>query len=95
MKKCCNGLDKIAIRFVDISSQDDSDLRLLGNMLRACNNDLLESESLQVIGFKIIEYLNRKILKDHLFWGRPLTSYSGSDKELKIDLHSLRELLKD
>lgn len=95
MKKCCNDLDRIALQFVDLSSRDDSDLRLLGNILRACSNDPLDGESLQTVGFKIIEYLDRKIIKDHYFWGRPLTYYSGSEKDLRIELYAIKELMKD
>lgn len=87
--------DKLAFKFLDASVKDDSDLRLLGNFLRSCDYELLDRESLQAIGFKIIEYLDLKIVREHVFWNRPLTSYSGSEKDLKVALYAVREMLKD
>ncbi len=95
MKKRCKLHDELVIKFLDASIKDDSDLRFLGNSLRACSYDLFDQESLQAAGFKIIEYLDLKIVKDHIFWGRPLTSFSGSEKELKIALYAAKELLRD
>ena len=87
--------DHLALKFLDASVKDDSELRLLGNFLRACDYGLLDEESLQAIGFKITEYLDLKIVREHVFWNRPLTSYSGSEKDLKVALYAIREMLKD
>ncbi len=94
-KECCPVLKDITRHFLDISSKDDSDLRLLGPALRACDYELFDQESLQTAGNKILEYLDRKIVKDHFFWARSLTSYSASDQQLKIDLFTVEKLVKD
>lgn len=90
MKKSTKPDGRTAMKFLDASVKDDSDLRLLGNLLKACSHNLLDDSSLQDIGFKIIEYLDLKIVKDHIFWGRPLTTFSGSEKELKIALYATK-----
>lgn len=95
MNKRSDCQKELAIKFLDASVKDDAELRLLGTLLRSCNYDFLDQESLIAAGSKIIEYLDLKVVKDHIFWGRPLISYSGSEADLKISLYAIKESIKN
>jgi hypothetical protein len=79
---------RMALKYCDITSAEDSKLLLIANLLLQINGPL-EKPQAQEVGNIMLEYLAKKCLTDHLILQRTLDSYPLSEIEMKAGLVSL------
>ncbi len=95
MKPCCRKFDQFAMRYQDIVCQDDYRLRMIANLLLNIQDlECFDVESLEEIAHTIDEYINRKIVREHYFFGRTLRSCTFDSVELGAEIHRVHARIK-
>jgi len=93
LKPCCKRFREISVRYQDAVFSDDYQLRMLANLL-LCVQEIegLDVESVREIGHAIDNFINRKIVREHYFFGRSLNSCTLSDTDLHAEIHRIRAI---
>lgn len=80
-------------QYTDISSNEDSKLRIIANLLMQ-SESFLEVKDTKELGHYINDYLDKKCLIDHFFWNRSLISCKFSEVEIKSMLLMFESMYK-
>ena len=95
LKPCCNKFPKVANNYIDTVFHDDYRLRMLANLLLcAKDQDCFDMESLEEIALFIEEFINRKIVREHYFFGRTLKTCTFDDADLSAEIHRVHAKMK-
>jgi len=80
-------LKQLSVKYCDLSSKNDHQLKLMSSMLLKLD-DVLEVKELKSLGEIIDTYINQKILLDHYFWGRDyrISNLGKVEVELQVGL---------
>jgi hypothetical protein len=82
--------DSKLIPYLDFSASSDKQLQLLADLLMAQTQD----GTLAEVGFVIDRYLQKKVVREHVFWGRDLRSCTLSEWEKKAEIYRIRHFLR-
>lgn len=75
--------DLKSIQYCDLATGEDLKLRLIANLLLQAGVSL-EADDAQEIGNTIRDYINKRMLLDHYFWGRAIPEkYLSEHEKLK------------
>jgi hypothetical protein len=83
-------LKQLSVKYCDLSSNNDNQLKLMSSMLLKLN-DVLEVKELKILGEIIDTYINQKILLDHYFWGRDYRISNLSKEEVDLQVGELKK----
>lgn len=87
LKPCCSKYKKFALVYQDIVIAEDERLRLLVDLLSQVNPELgFTKQGFQRIADEIQFYLDRKVVRDHYFFGRTLSECSFDAADLGAEL---------
>lgn len=96
LKPCCERFNQIALRYLDIVCHDDYTLRMIANLLVCAKEmDSLDLESVNELGHVIDEYINKKIAREHYFFGRTLRPCKLSAPDLGAEIHRVHAKFKE
>lgn len=96
LKPCCSKFSRIASQYIDIVCHDDYRLRMIANLLHcAKDQDIFDMESLEEIALLIEEFVNKKIVREHYFFGRTLRPCLFNDADLSAELHRVHATMKE
>lgn len=84
MKKERNFLSECR-EYSDLSSDNDSQARLIVSLLLNINGEL-EITELKILGKMLDDYINNKILLDHYFWKRSLSLCKYNSVEIASEI---------
>jgi hypothetical protein len=85
-----NDLKQLSVKYCDLSSKNDHQLKLISSMLLKLD-DVLEIKELKILGEVIDSYINQKILLDHYFWGRNYRISNLNKEEVKLQVALLKK----
>jgi len=81
------------LEFCDLSYDLDSRLRFLADLTQATDpQKIIFDDCLSECGHNIIEYLGRRTLLEHVFFGRSLRSVQLDDEQIKAELWRLYKI---
>ncbi|MBL7716554.1 MAG: hypothetical protein JNL01_13910 [Bdellovibrionales bacterium] len=87
MKSCCSKFQGYAIEFQDLSADNDRTLRMLSNVLLAAGiQDMFDIQTIREIGYYLEVFLNRKLVQEHVFFGRSIKGCTFSDSDLSAEI---------
>lgn len=70
------------VKYSDLSSDSDYQLQLISSLLLK-TNDILEVKEVKTLGQYLDNYLNKKIIIDHIFWMRTVDLVNLNDEEIE------------
>ncbi len=77
------------IEYCDFSSNEESRLHLIANLLLQSNSGL-EANHLNEIGFQIRRFLEIKAVLDHLIWDREIPESLMSAARLRLEVRNMQ-----
>ncbi len=86
MKPCCPKFQAFANEFVDLSADNDRSARMVANLLLCADFEKFDFQQLTEIGYFIETFLNRKLVQEHVFFGRHPRDCTFSDSDLSAEV---------
>jgi len=81
------------IEFCDLSIDLDSRLRFYADLAQAADSQkIIFDDCLAEFGHNVIEYLGRRTLLEHVFFGRSLKFVQLEDQQIKAELWRLQKI---
>jgi len=81
------------LEFCDLSHSLDSKLRLMADLTQASDSDrIIFDDSLAAIGDELIEYLDKRILLEHVFFGRSIKRVQLESQKMKAEIWRLQKI---
>ena len=81
------------IHYCDLSSNLDSKLRFFSDLAQATDPEkIIFDDCMAEFGESVIEYLGKRTLLEHVFFGRTLTRVQLEDADVKAELWRLRKI---
>lgn len=81
------------VSYCDISSEEELKLRLIGCLLSKCSEEL-DSNEVKEVGFLIVQYLQKKMVIDHYFFGRTVPKKYFSEEQRKDAISQLKNSIE-
>lgn len=81
--------------YLDLSADEDFSLRLIANLLSLLGGEeTLSSKDSHSLSALLIHYLNRKIVREHVFFDRPLFECTFTEESIRRECHRVRVATK-
>jgi hypothetical protein len=88
-KNLCRHCAQKTITLLDLSIDSDKQLQFLADLLIMQNQDGMLVE----IGYALDKYLQKKLIREHVFLARDLNKCTLSQHEIKAELYRLKNHL--
>lgn len=86
LKPCCKLFEKRALQFQDLAADLDRGARMVANLILCADSDQFDFQQLTEIGYYFETFLNRKLVHEHVFFGRHMRDCTLSDAELGAEI---------
>jgi hypothetical protein len=81
------------LEFCDLSYDLDARLRLLADLAQATeSNRIIFDDCLSELGNQLLEYLGKRVLLEHVFFGRNLKLIGLDHQEIKAEIWRLQKI---
>ena len=86
MKPCCPKFQGFTREFIDLAADNDRSARMVANLLLSADYEKFDFQQLPEIGYFFETYLNRKVVQEHVFFGRHPGDCTFSDSDLSAEI---------
>ena len=96
IKPCCKKFRRVVGKYIDVTVDTDSTLRLTANLLFSMESlETLDPSAMRELGVMLENFLNRKVVLEHVFFDRSLGSCTFGEADLSTEIHRVHAKVRE
>lgn len=89
LKPCCKLFEERAREYQDLAGDLDRGARMVANLILCADSEQFDFGQLTEIGYYFETFLNRKLVHEHVFFGRHMRDCTLSDADASAEIQKV------